>query len=82
MEACRIFPGARGVRQGGLISLTIFVLSMNVLSMLLDTVASLGVFAFHPKCKKLGLTHLCFTEDLLIFTKGNLKSISRVQAVL
>ena len=50
--------------------------------MLLDASAKHGVFQFHPKCKKITLTHLCFADDLLIFSKGNLESITGIQHVL
>ena len=61
------FKGDRGVRQGDHLSLIFFVISMNVLSRWLDVVAVRGVFSYHPKFKRIGLTHLCFTDDLLIF---------------
>ena len=37
---------------------------------------------YHSKCKKISLTHLCFADDLLIFSKGNLSSILGIQNVL
>ena len=40
------------------------------------------VFNFHPKCKKICLIHLCFVDDLLIFSKGNLEPIVGIQNVL
>ena len=43
---------------------------MNILSNMLDVVAAHKVFKFHPKCKKISLTHLCLADDLLIFIKG------------
>ena len=58
------------------------VLAMNVLSKMLDAAAVHGVFSFHPKCKKVAITHLCFADDLLIFTKGNMESVIGVQNVL
>ncbi|XP_057544052.1 uncharacterized protein LOC130823450 [Amaranthus tricolor] len=34
-----------------------------------------GTFAFHPRCKTIKLTHLCFADDLMIFCKGDLSSV-------
>ncbi|XP_039045257.1 uncharacterized protein LOC120184986 [Hibiscus syriacus] len=76
------FKGAKGIRQGDPLSPTLFVLVMNVLSNILNNVAIRGIFTFHPKCKKSGLTHLSFADDLLIFCKGNLESIMGVITVL
>ncbi|KAE8665579.1 hypothetical protein F3Y22_tig00112540pilonHSYRG00052 [Hibiscus syriacus] len=76
------FKGARGVRQGDPFSLYIFVLAMNILSSLLNIAAKNGVFSYHPKCKKVGLTHMCFADDLLIFCKGSLDSVIGVQTIL
>ncbi|XP_039052926.1 uncharacterized protein LOC120194797 [Hibiscus syriacus] len=55
---------------------------MNVLSSLLNLAAEKRVFNFHPKCRKVGLTHLCFAYDLLIFCKGSLESVISVHVVL
>ena len=55
---------------------------MDILSKLLDAAAVHGVFDYHPKCKRIKLTHLCFADDLMIFTKGNLESIVGIQNVL
>ena len=40
------------------------------------------VFNYHPKCKRIRLTHLCFADDLLIFAKGNIDSVIGIQNVL
>ena len=76
------FHGARTVRQGDPIFPYLFVFAMNVLSKLLNTAVKHEVFAYHPKSKKINLTHLCFTGDLLVFTKGNLESVMGVQKIM
>ncbi|XP_039072037.1 uncharacterized protein LOC120219279 [Hibiscus syriacus] len=60
----------------------LFVLAINVLSSLLNLAASKGLSGYHPKCKKIGLTHLSFADDLLIFCKGNSDSVAGVLSVL
>ncbi|XP_070010474.1 uncharacterized protein [Nicotiana sylvestris] len=32
-------------------------------------------FKFHPRCKKLGVVHVCFADDLLMFCKDDIQSI-------
>ncbi|XP_039040642.1 uncharacterized protein LOC120178964 [Hibiscus syriacus] len=76
------FKGPKGIRQDDPLSPILFVLIMNVLSNLLNTAASKGMFSFHPKCKNIGLAHLSFADDLLIFCKGKLESILGVITVL
>ncbi|XP_039058744.1 uncharacterized protein LOC120202381 [Hibiscus syriacus] len=76
------FKGKRGLRQGDPLSLILFVLAMNILSKLLNTAAAIGLFGYHPKCKQIGLTHLTFADDLLIFCKGNLESVIGVTTIL
>ena len=55
---------------------------MNVLSKLLNATVLHDVFYFHPKLNRVNLTQLCFADDLMIFTKGNLSSIVGIQRVL
>ena len=55
---------------------------MDIISKLLDAAPAYGVFDYHPKCKRIKLTHLCFADDLMIFIKGNLDSIVGIQNVL
>ncbi|XP_039025208.1 uncharacterized protein LOC120158443 [Hibiscus syriacus] len=76
------FNGARGVRQGDPLSLYLFVLVMNVLSSLLDVSAKNGIFKYHPKCKRISLTHLCFADDLLVLCYGSMDSVMGVLSTL
>lgn len=32
-------------------------------------------FKYHPKCAKLGITHLSIADDLLLFARGDLQSV-------
>lgn len=64
------FKGRKGVRQVDPLSPYIFVIVMNSLSNLLDLAVKHEVFRYHPKCKRVKLTHLSFADDLLVFTRG------------
>ena len=76
------FKREKRVRQRNPLSPYFFVIAMNVLSKLLDSAVVHRVFSFHPKCKKIHLTHLSFVDDLLIFSKGNLNSIIGIKNVM
>ncbi|KAG7560295.1 Reverse transcriptase domain [Arabidopsis thaliana x Arabidopsis arenosa] len=72
------FQSARGLRQGCSLSPYLFVMSMDVLSKMLDRAADAKQFGFHPKCKQLGLTHLSFADDLMILSDGKIRSIEGI----
>lgn len=70
------------MRQGYPLSSTLFFLAMNCLSHVLNMAASNGLFGYHHKCEDAKLTHLCFSDDLLIFTEDSLASLKSILEVL
>lgn len=75
------FQSKHGLRQGCSLSPYLFVICMNILSTLLDKSALEREFGFHQKCRDLTITHLCFADDMLVFTDGSLGSIEGVVRV-
>lgn len=70
-----LFTAAKGLKQGDLISPYLFTVVMEYLSKLLNVLKDNKTFSYHPRCAKLSISHLCFAVDLLLFAKGNLKSV-------
>ncbi|XP_019087502.1 PREDICTED: uncharacterized protein LOC109127350 [Camelina sativa] len=54
---------------------------LQVLSANLDKAVSEGKIGYHPKCQNIRLTHLCFADDLLVFTDGTKTSIKGILQV-
>ncbi|XP_074290992.1 uncharacterized protein LOC141617727 [Silene latifolia] len=75
------FEGKRGLRQGDPLSPLLFVLSMEVLSRMLRRLND-SSFSYHPKCYRIGLTHLIFADDLLVFARGDFPSVKAVETCL
>lgn len=69
------FQGKKGLRQGDPLSPYLFVLYMDYLSRVLGQLQHNPRFSFHPRCKNLNLTHVCFADDLLLFAKGDPKAV-------
>lgn len=54
---------------------------MNVLSLQIDRAVQEKKFKFHPSCKSISLTHLCFADDLMVFVEGSKHSIEGALSV-
>lgn len=79
LEGC--FAGMKGIRQGDSLSPYIFVICMEVLSNMLDKAFSSREISYHPLCKKIGLTHFCFADDLIIVAEASVQSLSNIQSL-
>lgn len=72
-ETSEPFNAAKGLRQGDPISPFLFAIAMEYLIRGLNSLKMSKEFKFHPRCAKLGVTHLCFADDL---RRGDLPSIT------
>ncbi|KAJ9535674.1 hypothetical protein OSB04_un001171 [Centaurea solstitialis] len=77
------FKGARGLRQGDPISPYLFTLVMEGFSMILkQCIQEASSFSFHQGCEEMNITHLCFADDLFVFTGGDLASVDVLKRAL
>ncbi|XP_060185254.1 uncharacterized protein LOC132614743 [Lycium barbarum] len=72
------FPTAKRLRQGDPLSSFLFAIVMEYLSRNLHRLKQEKQFKFHPRCAKLGITHLSFADDLLLFARGDILSASYI----
>lgn len=70
------------LRQCDSTSPYLFVLVMEELARLLAEGLGKKDFKVHPKCKGLGISHLCFADNVLIFIKGEEESLLAVRNLL
>lgn len=80
-ELAGFFQSKRGLRQGCALSPYLFEICMNVLSGMLDKAVERKQVGYHPKCKNIMLSHLCFADDLLVFTDGTKRSVEGILTV-
>ena len=78
-ELAGFFASKRGLRQGDPLSSFLFILAMEAFSRSLAVAVNSQGFQFHPRCKEIKLTHLCFADDMFLFSGGTL---SRVQVFM
>lgn len=74
-ELTGYFNSKRDMRQLCSLSPYLFVICMQVLSKLLDKAAAEKRNGYHPYRKELSLTHICFADDVLVFSYGKKRSI-------
>ena len=70
------FSCKQGLRQGDPLSPYLFVLCMEVLTVILNSNLQNNHFDYHWRTKQLRLSHVIFADDLFLFCKGNIHSIT------
>ncbi|KAL0293105.1 UNVERIFIED_CONTAM: hypothetical protein Sradi_6957100 [Sesamum radiatum] len=77
------FSSTRGLRQGDPLSPYLFVLVMESLHLLIKSKTQTDDnFQFHWRCKELGIVNLCFADDLLLFCKADIYSVTVLHGIL
>ncbi|GKD23624.1 RNA-directed DNA polymerase, eukaryota, reverse transcriptase zinc-binding domain protein, partial [Tanacetum coccineum] len=70
------FKGGRGLRQGDLMSPYLFILVMEILTLIVEKrIEGRSEFKYHFGCKEMKLTHVCLVDDLLMFCHGDMSSV-------
>lgn len=76
------FYGINSICQGDPLSPYLFVLYMEVLTLLINRLTFERQMRFHLKCRKTGNTDLIFTDDLLVLTDGQFSSVNALCSTL
>ncbi|KAJ9557048.1 hypothetical protein OSB04_011662 [Centaurea solstitialis] len=82
-ETHGFFHGKRGIRQGDPLSPYLFTLVMEGFSLIFkQCIEEAGNFGYHKGCETLQITHLCFADDLFVFTYGDVLSVEVLKKAL
>ncbi|CAM8999426.1 unnamed protein product [Rhodiola kirilowii] len=81
-EMIDFFEGKRGLRQGDPLSPFLFTIAMECLSRMLQRLNRTGGFYYHPKCHCFKLSHIMFTDDLLLFSSGRPSVVLAIKEVV
>ncbi|XP_035834035.1 uncharacterized protein LOC118482599 [Helianthus annuus] len=77
------FRGEKGLRQGDPMSPYLFTIVMEVLNLIIKRkIRENDKFKFHWRCERVGLTHLCFADDLLIFCGPDMESFGIIKGAV
>lgn len=74
------FQACKGIRQGDPMSPYLFSICMEYLSRSLNALKNSMWFGFHPKCRRVGVISLLFTDNLLVFAKADKVSLGLVKS--
>lgn len=67
------FKSSRGLQQGNPLSPYLFIIGMNVLSNIIIQETSSKKFKYYRRCSKTGLAHMCFTNNLFLFSNSDMQ---------
>lgn len=49
---------------------------------MIDQASRVGQISYHPRCKRLTIIHLCFADDLVVFSAATHSSLLGLKAIL
>lgn len=70
---------SKGLRQGDLISFYLLVIVIKAFSCIMRNVTKEESFKYQWRCWKVKITHLCFTNNLLIFCTTQQETITIIK---
>ncbi|XP_026443136.1 uncharacterized protein LOC113343016 [Papaver somniferum] len=81
--ASYLFRSTKGVKQGDHMSLFLFILVVEVLSLMIKRVASMNLLAgFKPSSEAFEINHLQFADDLIMFLDDDCEQVHNLKNVL